>query len=75
MCPGFAICDLQMKDNVMSKANKIGIQGKVCKIILSNIFGEDFGTTRVPGFIDWDSQTDSYKNLDDYQPSGICYTH
>ena len=34
------LCDLHMKDNVMSKLNEFGIWGKACKIILSNIFGK-----------------------------------
>lgn len=58
------LCDLHMKDNVMSKLNEFGIRGKACKIILSNIFGKYTGSTRVPGLIDYGSPTDFDKNLD-----------
>lgn len=42
------LCDLHMKDNVMSKLNELGIRGKASEIKLSNIFGKDTGSTRVP---------------------------
>ena len=53
-----------MKDNVMSKLNEFGIRGKASEIILSDIFGKDIGSTRVPGLIDCESPTDFDKNLD-----------
>ena len=58
------LCDLHMKDNVMSKLSELGIRGKACEIILSDIFGKNIGSTRVPGLIDYESTTDFDKNLD-----------
>ena len=58
------LCDLHMKDNIMSKLNEFGIRGKACEIILSDIFGKDIGSKRVPGLIDNESPTDFDKKLD-----------
>jgi len=51
------LCDLHMKDNVMLKLNELGIRGKASELKLSNIFGKDIGSTRVPGLIDYKSPT------------------
>lgn len=48
----------------MLKLNEFGIWGKVCEIILSDIFGKDIGFIRVLGFIDYESFIDFDKNLD-----------
>ena len=58
------LCDLHMKDNVMSKLNEFGIRGKASEIILTDIFGRDIGSSRVPGLIDYESPTEFDKNLD-----------
>lgn len=58
------LCDLHMKDNVMSKLNEFGIQGKACEIILSDILGKDIGSAREPGLVDCESPTDFDRNLD-----------
>ena len=58
------LCDLHMKDNVMSKLNELGIRGKESEIKLSNIFGKDIGSTRVPVLIHYKSPTIFDKNLD-----------
>ena len=47
------LCDLHMKDNIVSKMNELGIRGKQSEVILSDIFGRDIGCKRVPGLIDW----------------------
>ena len=41
------LCDLHMKDNIVSKMNELGIRGKQSEVILSDIFGRDIGCKRV----------------------------
>ena len=57
------LCDLHMKDNIMSKMNGLGIRGKAADTILSDIFGKDIGSKRVPGLIDSESQTEFETNM------------
>ena len=46
------LCNLHMKDNIISKLNELGIRGKASEIIMTDIFGRDMGSKRVPGLID-----------------------
>lgn len=61
------LCDLHMKDNIMSKMSELGIWGKASEIILSNIFGKDIGSKRVPGLIDSESHTEFETNMERFK--------
>ena len=57
------LCDLHMKDNIMSKMKELGIRGKPSEVILSDIFGREIGCRRVPGLLDSESHTQFVINL------------
>ena len=46
------LCDIHMKDNILSKLSELGIKGKTSQPIVRDIFGKDVGTNRIPGLID-----------------------
>ena len=46
------LCDIHMKDNILSKLSELGIKGKTSQLIVRDIFGKDVGTNRIPGLID-----------------------
>ena len=46
------LCDIHMKDNILSKLSELGIKGKTSQLIVHDIFGKDVGTNRIPGLID-----------------------
>lgn len=58
------LCDLHMKENIVSKMNELGIRGKPSEVILSDIFGGDIGCKRVPGLIDSESHAQFVTNLE-----------
>lgn len=57
------LCDLHMKDNIVSKMSELGIRGKASEIVITDIFGKDMGPKRVPGLIDSENQTEFEANL------------
>ena len=59
----YLLCDLHMKDNIVSKMSELGIRGKASEIVITDIFGKDMGPKRVPGLIDSKNQTEFEANL------------
>jgi len=71
----YSLCDLQMKDNITSKMNELGIRGKASEVIVSDIFGKDIGSKRVPGLIGSESQTEFETNMERLKEEWLRYTH
>ena len=46
------LCDIHMKDNILSKFSELGIKGKTSQLIVRDTFGKDVGTNRFLGLID-----------------------
>ena len=57
------LCDLHMKEYIMSKMKELGKRGKPSEVILSDIFGREIGCRRVPGLLDSESHTQFVINL------------
>ena len=58
------LCDLHMKDNIMSKLTELGIRVKDSDTILTDIFGKNVGSKRVPCLIDAENQTELEREME-----------
>ena len=58
------LCDIHMKDNVISKLSGLGIKGQEANEFVTDIFGKNSGSLRIPGLIDAPDKEQFDKSLE-----------
>ena len=66
------LCDIHMKDNIISKLASLNIKGAVRQLFIDDIFGKNIENTVEPGLVDCMSSSDFDKKLNNLKSNWLA---